>query len=68
MSEFRISPVTQRKERAKSCFFHWFLVAVVIVEAVAGGYGFFRIDAQITELQQQIESLQQKNKGEDYDV
>jgi hypothetical protein len=37
----------------------------VIAEAVAGSYCFFRIDAQITELQQQIESLQQENKGED---
>jgi hypothetical protein len=65
MSELRISPVTQRREKAKFCFFHWFLVAIVIAEAMTGGYCFFRIDAQITELQQQIESLQQENRGED---
>jgi hypothetical protein len=68
MSEFKISPVTRCKIRRKPDFLSWFFAAIVIVETIAGGYWFFRLNAQITELKQQIDTLQQRNSMEASDV
>jgi uncharacterized membrane protein YciS (DUF1049 family) len=61
MSEFEISPVTRCKLRRKPDFLSWLFAVIVIVETIASGYWFFRLNAQITQLKQQIETLQQIN-------
>jgi uncharacterized membrane protein YciS (DUF1049 family) len=61
MSEFKISPVTRCKTRRKPDFLSWLFAAIVIVETIAGGYWFFRLNVQIRKLKQQIDTLQQRN-------
>jgi uncharacterized membrane protein YciS (DUF1049 family) len=65
MSEFKISPVTRCKTRRKSDFLLWLFAVIVIVETIASGYWFFRLNAQITRLKQQIELLQAKESEAD---
>ena len=58
MSEFKITPVTQCKTRPKRHFLFWFLAVVMIIETIVGGCWIFRLNSQITELEQRIESIQ----------
>jgi uncharacterized membrane protein YciS (DUF1049 family) len=58
MSEIKISPVTQCKARRKPVFLSWFFAAIVIVETIASGYWFFRLNVQIRKLKQQINTIQ----------
>ncbi|MDR3179408.1 MAG: hypothetical protein LBT70_00725 [Holosporaceae bacterium] len=65
MSEFKISPVTQCKTRPKSRFFSWLFLFVLVLQTIAGGYWFFRINAEIAKLRKQIELLQAKENEAD---
>jgi Tfp pilus assembly protein PilN len=68
MSKFKISPVTQCKTREKPRFLSWLFLLVLVLQTIAGGYWFFRLNSQITQLKLQIETLQQRNNMEACDV
>jgi uncharacterized membrane protein YciS (DUF1049 family) len=54
--------------RRKPDLLSWFFAAIVIVETIASGYWFFRLNAQITQLKQQIEALREENSMENNNV
>jgi hypothetical protein len=56
----------QCKTRPKSRFLFGFLILIVIAETIAAGCWIFRLNSQITELQQQIK-LSQANENEEQD-
>jgi hypothetical protein len=63
MSEFKISPVMQCKTRPKSRFLFGFLILIVIAETIAAGGWIFRLNLQITKLEQQLHDLATKDGG-----
>jgi hypothetical protein len=68
MSKFKISPVTQCKTRPKPNFLSWFFAAIVVVETIASSYWFFRLNDQITQLKQQINTIQTTKNEEQTNV
>jgi hypothetical protein len=68
MGNFKISPFIQGKPVIKRRSWSRFLLLIIAIETMAFGYWIFRLNAQITELEQRIEIAQANEKEEPANV
>jgi hypothetical protein len=65
MSNFKISPLIEGRpavqKHPRSCF----LLLIIVLETMASGWWIFRLNAHITELKQQINTMQVNENEED---
>jgi hypothetical protein len=65
MSNFKISPLVQGKSHSQRRFWSHFLLLIMAIETMAFGYWIFRLNAQITALKQQINTMRASGNEED---
>jgi cell division protein FtsB len=67
MSNFKISPFIQGKPAVpRRWWLSRFLLLIIAIEIMAFGYWIFRLNAQITELKQQINAMRATENEEEH--
>jgi hypothetical protein len=64
MTNFKISPITQEKSHLKKRPWFRLLLLIIILETMAFSYWIFRLNTQITELKQQINTMRANENEE----
>jgi hypothetical protein len=65
MSNFKISPLVQGKSHLKKRPWFRFLLLIIVLETMAFGYWIFQLNAQITELKRQINTMRASGNEEE---